>query len=209
MGCGLSISEDLLARAGRGDQAAWRELYERCRNPLNRLIDRRLDRRLVSRVSQSDIFQETMTEAWRRFGVYLAERPMPFPKWLYRLASDQIAHQYRRHVSTRKRSLAVTFPLNWPSGSGRESDPGSIELLDSFPSSAPDPQLVAERREQKERLYKALNRLSRTERSVIMLRCIEGRSSKAVAAQLKVSETAVRLRQMRAIRKLRNLLRTP
>src|SRR5947199_6728907 len=98
-------TEELLARAGRGDSAAREQLLGRHRERLCRMVAVRLDRRLAARIDPSDVVQEALMEASRKLSNYLRQRPLPFYPWLRRLAWEHLVKLHQRHLAARKRSV--------------------------------------------------------------------------------------------------------
>ena len=99
-------TEALIDRAGQGDDTARRELLERYRDYLPRMVATRLDRRLAPRVDPSDIVQETLADAAQRLDDYLRDRPIPFFGWLRQIAGERVIDTHRRHVLSKRRSIA-------------------------------------------------------------------------------------------------------
>jgi RNA polymerase sigma-70 factor (ECF subfamily) len=64
-------TQDLIDRAGRGDEDARRDLLERYRDYLRRMVAARLDRLLAPRLDPSDILQESLAETAARMEDYL------------------------------------------------------------------------------------------------------------------------------------------
>src|SRR5207248_2646216 len=83
-------TEELLARARRGDDSARQTLLARHRDRLGRMVAVRLDRRVAPRVDPSDVVQEALFEADRRLPEYLREHPLPFYPWLRRIAWERL-----------------------------------------------------------------------------------------------------------------------
>jgi RNA polymerase sigma-70 factor (ECF subfamily) len=83
-------TEARLRHAAQGDERALHWLLERHRARLRRMIAVRLDERLASRLDPSDVVQETLLDASRKFADYLRDRPLPFYPWLHRLASEHL-----------------------------------------------------------------------------------------------------------------------
>jgi hypothetical protein len=80
-------TEQLLACAAQGDQAALGQLLQRHRPRLRNMIARRLDRRLQARLDPSEVLQETLVEAAQRLTDYACLRPLPLdpsPEWAAR-----------------------------------------------------------------------------------------------------------------------------
>src|SRR5262245_37745691 len=98
-------TEDLVQRAGQGDQAAGQELLGRFRERLRQLLAIRMDRRLAARIDPSDVIQEALADAWRQLPDYLQERPVAFYPWLRQIALDQLILLHNRHFRIQKRSL--------------------------------------------------------------------------------------------------------
>src|SRR5437868_2984584 len=97
-------TDELLDRACQGDGAARQQLLARHRQRLRRMIALRLDRRLAARVDPSDVVQETLAEADRKLGKYLADRPLPFYPWLRQIAVERLAKLHRSHLRADRRS---------------------------------------------------------------------------------------------------------
>lgn len=82
--------EELLTRIGRGDRAAFEELYRRyARSVLGLAL-----RRLGDRGRAEDALQETFTSIWRSAGSYRPERGRGAP-WLYAVARNAISDRGR------------------------------------------------------------------------------------------------------------------
>jgi RNA polymerase sigma-70 factor (ECF subfamily) len=63
MGLPDDSTEELLRRAELADEDAVRELWQRHRRRLGRMIAARMDRRVAARIDASDIIQEAMIVA--------------------------------------------------------------------------------------------------------------------------------------------------
>jgi RNA polymerase sigma-70 factor (ECF subfamily) len=71
-------TEELIERAGRGDDPARQALLARHRARLRRMVGVRIDPALAARVDPSDVVQEALAEAHRTLDAYLRDRPLPF-----------------------------------------------------------------------------------------------------------------------------------
>jgi RNA polymerase sigma-70 factor (ECF subfamily) len=191
-------TDELLARSAAGDRSARGQLLERHRPKLLRMVAVRLDRRLAARVDPSDVVQEALAEAARRFDAYLRERPLPYYPWLRRLTWVQIDKAYRRHTAGR-RSVVREEPPELPEGS-------ALALADRLLADNTDPADAALRHERRQRVRAALDRLAAVDREVLVLRFLERLSTAETAAVLEISPGAVRLRFMRALERLRQRL---
>ena len=68
---GVRQSQELIDRAAQVDETARRDLLERYRDYLRRMVACRLDRRLAARLDPSDIVQNTLADAARLMDGYL------------------------------------------------------------------------------------------------------------------------------------------
>src|SRR5436305_2971842 len=95
----------LLDRAAAGDGDARRQLLDRHRRRLRRMIAVRLDRRLAARIDPSDVVQEALAAADQKLSAYLRQRPVPFYPWLRQLAWERLIELHRQHIYAQKRSV--------------------------------------------------------------------------------------------------------
>ena len=98
-------TEELLAQAKDGDDAAVNQLMDRHRNSLRQLVRMRLDQKIQRRIDVSDVVQDVLVEANRRLTRYLADPIMPFHLWLRQIAKDRIIDAHRRHRVSARRSV--------------------------------------------------------------------------------------------------------
>src|SRR5262245_12846323 len=191
--------EELLERAGRGDAEARCQLLARHAARLRQMVALRMDRRLAARLDPSDVVQEALLEADRRLADYAREQPLPFYPWLRQLACDRLLDLYRRHVQADRRSVnREEGTLPWLPDESR----WELAARLAGPSS---PSVKARREEAQARVRAALERLSASDREVLVLRHLEQLSVKEVAAVLGIREGAVSVRVLRALQRLRAL----
>ncbi len=188
-------TDRLLAAAAAGDPVARDHLLDHHRDRLRRTVARRLDPRLAARVDPSDVVQEALADADRKLSAYLRDRPLPFYPWLRRLALERLVRLHRRHVRAGKRSVT------------REAPADHIGVLPHPRAPAGDgPASAVVRAELRDRVRAALDRLPVADRTVLVLRHFEHHSVRVTAARLGVSEGAVKVRHLRALRRLSDLL---
>jgi RNA polymerase sigma-70 factor (ECF subfamily) len=194
-----SDTEQLLAAARRGDAAARDRLFARHRGRLRRMVAVRLDRRVAARVDPSDVVQETLAEAAARLDSYLRDQPLPFYPWLRQLAADRLADAHRRHLRAGRRAVTREEPpaLPWES---------VLELADRLVAAEGGPGAGLSRAERRARVRAALDRLPDRDREVLVLRHLEQLSTREAAAALGTTEGAVKVRLLRALQRMRDLL---
>jgi RNA polymerase sigma-70 factor (ECF subfamily) len=190
-------TEQLLAAARSGDRSARGRVLERHRQKLKRMVAVRLDRRVAARVDPSDVVQEALADAARQFDEYLRTRPLPFYPWLRRRAELKLADAYRRHVRAGRRSVVREQQAGLP-------DESVLELAERLVAPSADAGLS--RRERGAVVRAALDQLPERDREVLVLRYLEDLSTADTAAVLGCSEGATKVRLLRALRRLRELL---
>jgi len=162
-------------------------------------VSLRMDARIAARVDPSDVVQETLTKAAQNLADYLQRRPLPFYPWLRHLAWERLIHVQRQHVAAQSRSVTREEP--------RLSDASARQLAGRVMGSAADPGERMEREEVHEQLRSALAAISARDREIVIMRFLEQLSTGEVAAILGMSVRNVQIRQLRAMRRLRELLR--
>jgi RNA polymerase sigma-70 factor (ECF subfamily) len=195
-------TDELLQDVRDGRQAALDRLFERHRVALRRMIDVRMDRRLMRRVDASDIVQDVLIEASRRLNDYLAQPTMPFHLWLRQIARDRIVDTHRRHRVAARRSLDREQPLAGTGASQRSTPDLADELCDDQLT----PAAAAEWQELAERFHAACDQLDEQDQEIILMRHFEQMTNSESAAALGVSAQAASMRYLRAMRRLRTLL---
>jgi RNA polymerase sigma-70 factor (ECF subfamily) len=193
--------DDLLLRAGRGDDAARQRLLALHRERLRRMVAVRMDRRLAARFDPSDVVQEALADADQRLDEYLLNRPMDFYPWLRNFAWERLVDLHRRHIQTQRRSVT----REEPPGAGWDED-SAVALVDRLITSDTSPSRRLIRSEQRERVQAALARLGPRDREVLVLRHLEGLSTAEIATVLSLTPGAIMTRHTRALVRLRALL---
>ena len=192
--------DELLERARLGDRAALKDLLERHRNRLKRMVSIHMDHRLRRRFGSSDVVQETLADAWRNLPEYLEDRPLPFYPWLRQFAWNRLTDLYRRHVQAQKRSLNreerhdVALP-----------DQSAVELALMVMSGGATPSKELVRDELRDRVRAVLAAMSERDREVLVLRHLEQLSTAEIAAVLGIRDGTVRVRHLRALERFRRL----
>ncbi len=194
-------TEELIQRAGTGDQPARQQLLARHRGRLRQMVALRIDRRMAARIDPSDVVQEALVDAAQGLSEYLKNRPLPFYPWLRQFAWERLLQLHRFHVQAQRRSVdreqLRIFDL-----------PGESEvaLAERLVNSGTSPSGRLLRAELRQRVQAALEDLEPRDREVLVLRYLEQLTSKEIAAVLGINEAAVKTRHRRALVRLRNRL---
>jgi RNA polymerase sigma-70 factor (ECF subfamily) len=194
-------TEDLVARASRGDALARQELLARHRDRLCKMVAVRLDRRLAARIDPSDVVQEAIFDASQRLSEYLVERPLPFYAWLRRLAWKRLVKLHQMHLGAQRRSVTREEP-QMP----MLPDESAMDLAARLMSPGANPSHRLLRAELRDRVHGALMHLPELDREVLVLRFLEQLPTREMAAILGITEGAVKTRQTRALDRLGRLL---
>ena len=194
-------SEELQRLTDSADKSGIRQLIERYRGRLKKMVALRADPRLSSRIDPSDIVQEAIMDAEKRLTEYLRNRPLPVYPWLRQITWQRLVDLHHHHLSRQKRSVLRERDdlLNLP-------DKSAYRLVDHFvdPRSSPSERLMRE--ELRHRLRQALDRLDSQDREILVLRHLEQMPVKEIAALLQISSSAVKMRRLRAIQRLQTAL---
>jgi RNA polymerase sigma-70 factor (ECF subfamily) len=196
----MSDTDSLLNQLAAGDDRAADALLVRHRERLKKMVSCRMDPRLATRLSPSDVVQETMLTAAKDLKSFAKARPMPFYPWLRRLAWNRLMDLQRRHLYRKKRAV------------GREeqaapmTDQSLYELAKRLVGHGPSPSRAAQTRETRERLRAALDELEPTQREVLLLKYVEDMTLAEAAAVLQISVDAAKMRHLRAVQRLRTVL---
>ncbi len=193
--------EDLLNPAAAGDEIALRQLLDRHREPLRRMVAVRLDRRLSARLDPSDVVQEALADATRKLQEYARNRPLPFYPWLRRLAAERLALAHRRHIKVTGRSVCLEHVGTFDPFGG-----SSALLIDRLAASGTSPTANLRLDELRQRVRRALDALGEGERDVLVLRYLEDLSFADVATVLGITENAAKVRHFRALDRMRKLM---
>jgi RNA polymerase sigma-70 factor, ECF subfamily len=183
--CVIPASErELIRRARTGDQDAFAELVSIHATRVYGAL-----RRFGLDASEADeVAQEVFLRAWR--GLARFEERAQFSTWLYRIAFNEA----QRHLSRRAAPRA-------------EPSPDRDDLIASLPESpelAPDAQTIDHEFEQT--LERALDQLPPEWRTAVVLRDLEGLSTKEAAEIAGVRQAAFKSRLHRGRMQLRALL---
>jgi RNA polymerase sigma-70 factor (ECF subfamily) len=194
--------DELLERGLVGDEAAVRELFDRCRDRLRRMVDLRLDRRVQARIDASDVLQEAFLEASQRLDEYRANPRMPAFLWLRFLVAERLTTLHRHHLGVQARDAGRDVSLY----SGPLPAVSSASLAAQLVGSMTSPSDAAVRAERTLRLQEALNQMDPVDREVLSLRHFEQLSRAETAQVLDITESAAGKRYLRALARLKKLL---
>ncbi len=195
---------DLLRRGTAGDADALAELFGCFRGRLKRMVRLRLDRRLQGRIDASDVLQEAYLDLARRAAEYLEDPAIPFFLWLRLITGQRLLMMHRQHLGTQMRDAALEISL----AHGAMPQATSVSLAAQLLGHLTSPSLAAQRAEMQRKLQEALNSLDPLDREVLALRHFEELTNAETAAVLGIQKTAASNRYIRALKRLRDVVRS-
>lgn len=193
---------ELLRRIEAGETEAAALLLHRDRDRLRRMVETRLDPRLRQRFSVSDVLQDIDLVATRRLTDYLQKRPMPFFLWLRYLAGQHLVELARHHLGAERRDVRREVD-----GSLLYSASSIDYLARGLATDETSPTQAVMREEEAKRLHRALEALESCDREVLSLRHYEHLTNEEVARELGIEPAAASKRHVRALKRLRELMR--
>lgn len=189
--------ENLLRQAKEGDASKVGRILNAYRPRLRAEAEARIGRRLRSKVSASDVVQETMLQAHRQFGRFQGTSPSQLADWIQAIFSGTLANAFRHYLGTEARDLRRERALS--DDAGRSSAANGHWAVDS--ASSPSEQV--QRREEAAIANELLNRLPPDYAEAIRLRHVEGLSFADMATRMGRSVDSVEKLWVRGLRQLR------
>jgi RNA polymerase sigma-70 factor (ECF subfamily) len=175
----------LMARAARGERAAWHELYRGYKD----YVFRTAVRYLGDEAAAADVTQDVFVALFQRAGQY--HPGARFTTFLFRVVANRCLNE-RARAHSRRRD---------PGG----SDSRALAQVEAAEGSRPDVELAA--REDRERVRAAILALPERQRLAVILSRYEGLGYEAIAEAMDTSVSTVESLLFRARRGLADTLR--
>lgn len=166
------------------------ELFGRDQRRLTRFVEKRLWQ--DSQAEAEDIVSDVMLRLFERAD--LLAQVEDLTAYLYRALAHAVTDFFRRRR-----------PLADPPAAARDAETGD-GFWESLPDPSPDPEIAFLRREDRDRVSRALSRLSAPERAVWLATEIEGRTFRELAELWDVPIGTLLSRKSRAVKHLHKLL---
>ncbi|MCS7305267.1 MAG: sigma-70 family RNA polymerase sigma factor [Thermoguttaceae bacterium] len=200
---GSHLDEETRDRLRRGGQAALAREFLRHRHRLRRMIEVRLDRRLLGRVDPSEVLEEAFLEAVRRLDQYLAQPPMPLFLWFRYLIGQRILAWHERLLG-QQAEQPPSENIAGPSIRRPQADSASLSmhLAGQFNQDGQIPQ----RQNISVHIEQIISQLDPLDREILALRHFEQLNNQEVAEELGLSPATASHRYIQALEKLGALL---
>jgi len=179
------VPAELIAKCRNGDEAAWNDLVEATYRDVYTLCLRILR----DPDDAAEATQDAFVKVWRSLKGFRGDAM--FETWLYRVATNTAISKHRSRKRRRTFEAGVGDELL-----GEMAAPGSVET-----QAGAKIEVAA--------LDKALQTLPEHYRAAVVLRDVYGFTTEEIATQLKISETAAKVRVHRGRKKLKEMLWEP
>ncbi len=185
----------------RADKTALAEAFALHRPRLWRMVNFRMDRRMVGRVDPDDVLQEAYLAAASRIEHYAGGGfNSPF-LWLRVIVRQTLIDVHRRHLMAKSRDAGreVAMFATYPQATSASM---AIHLVGDWTS----PSQAAVRVEMLDRVQGAIATMNPVDQEILALRHFEELTNAEVAETLGIEPKAASVRYMRALRRLRVIL---
>lgn len=187
----------------QGDEGGLAELFAMYRDRLWRIINFRLDRRLRGRVDADDVLQEAYLNAAQRMNRFVHDASRSCFVWLRMIVSQTLIDVQRRHLGAQKRDARKDVSIH----GGWESADTSACLAFHLMGTLTTPSSAAMRVELGEQIDAALGSMSDLDREILAVRHFEELTNREAALVLDVTEQAASIRYVRALGRLKDVMR--
>jgi RNA polymerase sigma-70 factor (ECF subfamily) len=183
----------LVALAKGGDHSALDQLCKVYGERVRRIVRLRMGRELRPKLDSMDLVQDALVSALGGLGQFTYKNEGDFLRWLAKIAQntlrDNIDKLYTDKRDVRKEVRAVN----------NERTTAGAFVANAGPVDSTTPSVIMSRKEDLDRLEKAIDRLKPEHREVVVLTKIEGLSYKEIGRKLGKSADAVGMLLSRAM----------
>lgn len=186
-------TQHLVALAKEGDQSAVEQLCRVYGERVRRIIRLRIDRKLRSKIDSVDVVQDALILAMGGLKDFTYKNEGDFLLWLSRIAENKLRDILDK-FHTEKRDIRKEIPFKKEEKSAEDSSFRFAEPLETT-----TPSVLLFRKEQLDRLERAIDNLKPDYKEVIFLSRIEKLSNAEIAEKLSKSKGAVAMLLSRAL----------
>lgn len=198
----IAQADGLTRRLQCGDQDALATVFSQHRERLWRMVNFRMDRRLLGRVDADDVLQEAYLAAAARLQHYANDSfASPFV-WLRMIVLQTLTDLHRHHLGAQMRDVDREVDLrgcHYPI-----STTASLAAL--LVGSMTSPSQAAVRAETLDQVEQVVAAMDPLDREVLAMRHFEELGNSEVAEVLGIQQKAASIRYIRALKRLRVIL---
>jgi RNA polymerase sigma-70 factor, ECF subfamily len=199
-------TDELIARAIDGDQAALSMLLVQSHDRLLGYIRRRLPLDLERHCDPEDVLQDAFTLAFQQISTLRRADEAAFVSWLTVIAQNRLRNITSSHRAQKRGGDWVRVANDGGGADGRDGQQFATDLLELLSRNSRSPRSIAGNHEYIGLIRHAIGELDPAHRDVLRLRFIDNLPHAEIADQLGRTEPAVRQLCLRALRRLRWLL---
>ena len=192
-------TQHLVAMVRGGDESALNQLCNVYGPRVHWIIRLRMGKELRSKLESMDMVQDTLIHALSGLDDFTYKNEGDFVRWLSTIAENVLRGNLKK-LHAGKRDIRREVPLD-----GYGPTTGSRLVVNPGPIDATTPSVIMSRKEELEKLEKAIDQLKPEYREVIVLTKIERLTYKEISERLGKSNDAVRKLISRAILALANV----
>jgi len=189
-------TQNLVALAKSGDESAREQLYRAYGPRVLWLVRLRMGKELRTRLESVDLVQDVLYSTFKDLQNFTYKNEGDFIRWISRITENRLCENLTR-LHAVKRDIRREVRLDNNSPTLADSLAVAMEPIDVTTPSA-----IVSKREDFEKLARAIDTLKPEYREVIVLTKIEGLSYKDIAERLGKSPDAIRMLLSRAIASL-------
>ena len=186
-------TQQLVTMAQNGDESALDRLCKVYNERVLRIIRMRMGPELRTKMQSMDLVQDAFISALRSLENFTYQNEGDFLRWVSKIAENRIRDNFDK-IHANKRDVRKEIPLNNNSSITQDTFVGISGPVDNT-----TPSLIMSKREDLNRLEKAMEKLKPEHREVITLTKIEGLTYKEAAEKMGKGPDAVRMLLSRAI----------
>lgn len=186
-------TQRLVSLAKEGDEAALQRLSEVYGERVLRIVRLRMGQELRSKLESMDLVQDAFVSALRGLENFTYQNEGDFLRWLAKIAENRIRDNSEK-LHADKRNIRREIPLTITGQNSRDSLVGTVGPIDFT-----TPSVIVSRREDMNKLEKAMDKLRPEYKEVIILAKMEGLSGHELAEKLGKEPGAARALLSRAL----------
>jgi RNA polymerase sigma-70 factor (ECF subfamily) len=194
--------QEFLERLKENPEGVLADEYDRYRDRLWRIVNFRLDHRLLGRVDADDILQEAYLDAATRIEHYLNDPATTFFIWLRTIVGQTLIDVHRRHLGAQKRDARREVKQKRRVFSASTS----FQIADVLLGDLTSPSQAALKEELARQLHEALESMNEIDREILVLRHFEELSNLEASEVLEIEPKTASMRYFRALTRLRSIL---
>jgi len=186
-------TQHLVSLAKQGDESALNRLCAVYGERVRRIIRIHIGKELRSKMESMDLVQDAFISALRSLESFTYTSEGDFLRWISKIAENRIRDNLDK-LHADKRDIRKEIPLKNNERSSQDSF-----IRDFAPADSTTPSMIISKREELDKLEKAMDKLKPEYKEVISLTKIEGLSYEEVGKRLSKSSDAVRMLLARAM----------